>query len=99
MLKIRTHKDAFEAFLAPEKYGCVFCDGPHTRCNLCPVFFYCCRQPINGFTWPDISRSHKREIVKYIIRNCQKWSLKNIERVARKKAIALGYAFEKVPRI
>lgn len=102
MLKIRTHKDAFKAFLAPEKYDaagdCVFCIAANDDCAKCTIGFICGHQWDFPFIWPAILIPDKSTIARYILRTCKDWGRKNIERVARKKAIALGYKFQKVER-
>jgi len=101
MLKKKTHKDAFKAFLAPEKYeesSCGFCDEVWGNCDDCAIQFYCERgySDINGVRWPTISFKRKREIIRYVLRYCRKWDQASIERVARKKAIALGVKIKTV---
>ncbi len=102
MLKIKTHKDAFKAFLAPEKYGldkwtCAFCEAPKHNCGKCVVEFYCDdgNEPDFPFVWPHIERPDRIKISRFVLRNCKTWRRENIERVARKKATALGYEFIK----
>lgn len=97
MLKIRTHKDAFKAYLAPEKYeqetSCSFCDHVGSKsCSTCVVEFYCCSDATG---WPLLSDDDERKVIRYLLRNLKKWGRREIERLARKKAIALGYKFER----
>ena len=99
MLKIRTHKDAFKAYLAPEKYdhdGCVFCYHTDYSCDKCVVEFYCYwKSEIGPYEWPDIPDEDRAKIIRYLLRTCKKWGRSEIERLARKKAIALAYKFER----
>lgn len=103
-MKIKTHRDTFEAFLAPDKYEyrhCPFCefmtDTNDGDCNKCPVEFYCDDSGVAvfPFVWDYIEPGDKVKIIRYVLRNCKNWRRENIERVARKKAIDLGYKFKK----
>ena len=95
MKKIRTQKDAFKAFLAPEKYeineneACVFCQLKHARgiscCESCTP--YCSVDPACSV----IEFRDEEKLVRYVLRYCKDWRLKNIQRLVIKKVKAMGY--------
>ena len=95
MKKIRTHKDAFQAFLAPAQYEiddeeeCVFCQLDTVRHpgELCSCEKYCS-------VWPACDKPNyqdKFKLVRYVLRYCKDWRIGNIRRLINKKLKAMGY--------
>ena len=94
--KIRTHKDAFQAYLAPGKYGidpeesCVFCQLKNNRygTGLSTCSKYCSVQP--ACIVVDDGAEQKK-LIRYVLRYCKEWRVKNIRRLVIKKMEAMGY--------
>ena len=96
-LKImRTHEDAFKAYLAPEKYEvdddeiCVFCQLKHSKglvgTDTCATD--CAVDPACG---AGMDTDDDYELVRYVLRYCKDWRVKNIQGLVRKKVKAMGY--------
>jgi len=94
--KIRTHKDAFRAYLTPEKYeidpeeSCVFCQLKNNNYNR---GFIACEKYCSVASACIVvdDGAEQKKLIRYVLRYCKEWRVKNIRRLVIKKMEAMGY--------
>ena len=96
-LKIRTHKDAFKAWLAPDKYeidykeDCVFCQLKHRKQNA--TCFTNCSVHLACLYRDELSTTEKKDIAQYVLRHCKNWRVENIRSIIKERMKVMGCEF------